>query len=233
MGETTVGERDVDEATRSRRRPTRAKRTILAVLGAAVVALVGWQVVVQSALAGVRVVYDALPVACEGGEVGLAPAIANDDLGGADGFFFDEQMHHIAIDVQPDLDCGIRVHVVNDGWATVGISEATLPGLGESVNSLVVPVSVSPNPLGGPIDREGDAVLLMDGLLVAPDTSQVLVFRVQSNPSDDDAFTECGAVTPLGPRIVVTVWSAVRQIAAPPEGDIVYASPLCSDPVSN
>ena len=60
-------------------RPVTQRRVVIiivaaVVVGAILVGVIGWQIAARSAVGGVRIVYDARPLVCEGAEVGLEPA---------------------------------------------------------------------------------------------------------------------------------------------------------------
>lgn len=202
----------------TRRRWLIAAAAALVVLA---VAAAGWQIVARSAVGSVRIAYDARPIVCEGGEATVSPDPSG--LSGPDAFAFDEETYQWSVGVVPGMTCGLRFHVVNDGTIDAAVSEVVLPGLGEEMATLMRPASVNPNGQVRLADTDGDAVFeISGGIGVAGGTSETFIVILEDEPADADLYSACGGYAPPGPKVVVGALGVTRDIAAPPEGDILY-----------
>ncbi len=232
---TITEERATAAAPEPPSRPRRRGRVVawaviasIAVL--AVVGLLVWQSLVQSALGGVRVTYDADPVRCQGAEVGLFPGITPDGEYPDDvpyELYFDEEFHRPLVDLERGMRCTLRIHVINDGWAEVRVTQLLLRHFGESSGLAVQAVGVSPNgsePLqltdsyGFP-DAIDAAFAIEGGLGVPAGFSQMFVAVFEYG--NDASMGTCGATSVNVP--VMTVEALGQSATAAPTEDQVIA----------
>lgn len=195
----------------------------------AVVGLLVWQSVVQSALSGVRVTYDADPIRCQGAEVGVYPGVADDDGDGA--LFFDEEFQQAGVELTPGMRCALRIQVVNEGWTDIEVTEVFLRFFGEGSGLAFSDVMVGPNgqarlPL---VESDGfvndiDAAFRIDGgIPVSPE--QPHVFVAVFDYAGDAQMAECSW---MGVNVPVVTFQAFGQsaTAAPrQEQAIVFHQP--------
>ena len=210
-------------ATRSRLPSERVVAITIAILF--LLAAVGagiWHLVAQSALAGVRVTYDAEPVRCQGAEVGVFPDLVPDGEYPDDypwELYFDDQFRTPLVNVAPGMTCALRIQVINDGWADATVSRIDLRFFGEIAGLAVAPVLVNPNGVGPHDTPDGsniDASFDIEGGIPVPSGATqtfTAVFEYRQNP----AMGECGATTVNVP--VVTFDSMGQARSASPSDD--------------
>ncbi len=191
------------------------------VVAAVLVVVLGWQIAARSALGGVRVVYDARPIVCEGAEVGLHPSGAADASREEDALAGDEQFYEPVVGVVPGMTCGLRLHVVNEGWSDVDVRTVALPSMGGSFLSLVKPLFVNPNGQVRLADSEDAAVFAVDGLTVPARGSQVLTVLLEADEADADSYEPCSGYRPQSPEVTLSALGVDRTVAAP-EGGVWY-----------
>jgi hypothetical protein len=198
----------------------RRRTWIAASVGAAAMLVLAWQVAALSAVGGVRVAYDAMPVVCEGAEVTLDPPVPDAQDAGQAGY--SEEFHSPVVGVMPGMTCGLRLHVINDGWTDVDLSELVLPGMQEEFASPVRPRIVTPNGQVRLPDRDDAAAFDIEGLPLPAGTRQTLTVILDTDEADVDLYGPCSGVTPRGPQVVVSALGTVRAVDAPAEADVSY-----------
>ena len=198
---------------------SRLGRTLLvaAVVAAAVAAsaVVGWWVVAQSTLERVRIVYDAVPVRCDGTTVGVTPAIEESDETP-----FDEEFHSPVVDVADGMSCAIRLHVVNESGEDVQVERVGMPGAAESMADSVVPAFVNPNGQRRVADAEEAAEFLIEGVSVPANGSQAFLIVIESAGGDD--YDPCTSTKPRAPYVVASFAGVTKQVASADTAGIWY-----------
>ena len=191
-------------------------------VGAIAVVTAGWQIAAWSAVGGVRIVYDARPVACEGAEVTLEPPGASDDLLGDGGFAWDETFYSSVVGVEPGMTCAIRFFVVNDGWSDIDAQAVALPGMQEEYVSLVRPTMVNPNGQTRLADTDDAAVFAIEGMPVPAGAQQSFTVILEANAEDAGGYDRCSGFIPRPPRVSVSVLGVQRSVASPEASAIGY-----------
>ncbi|BDZ65610.1 hypothetical protein [Agromyces mangrovi Wang et al. 2018] len=151
----------------------------------AVVALAGWAAwaaLGASALGGVRVVYDAEPLRCDGSAVHLTSDPWN------------EEFLQPMAELTPGMSCELRVQVVNGGWVDVTVREVWLEGMG-SGNLLGLRVDhVNPNgpePLSQADETFDAGFEILGGLVVPAGMSQAYTAAIRYDGGAE--MVECGS----------------------------------------
>ena len=188
------------------------------VVGVVVVGFVAWLVAIQVLLGSVRIAYDAEPVRCDGAEVGLYPGYDEDDPGQS--LYFDEQFHDPLVELSPGGVCGIRMHVVNDGWADVVVEKVGMPMMDQTLSGPLDAVMVNPNGQTRLPDTENSAAeFLLEGPIVVPAGATQSFVVVVEDSGDYAALGECTFVRTPGPYAVLTAATFTRQVdSAPTDG---------------
>jgi hypothetical protein len=162
------------------RRPARLV-AVVAVTGTVVVLLAGWWWYAGQQRALLTIGFDAVPIECSTGNVTV------EDLEFTLGGF--EPYYVTMIEASADLDCHLRVHVVNDGRFTARIREIEIPyygpGTGASIHaSGLSPLGVEPlaETPGEPMLPARDALYAVDYPL-EPGGRLLLTIGLRHNPA--------------------------------------------------
>lgn len=210
---------------RGRRSAPRRRAALLALGVLAAVAVVGvvtWQILAQTALAGVRVVFDADPVRCEGASVGTmpeAPVVA--DGAYRDDVYFDEEFYEPRVDIAEGMRCALRVHVFNDGWADVAVEAVGVPGMAEGMAWPLRVSHVNPNGQTRLADVDDAARFAIEGTSVPRGERQAFLIIVEDT-GERVAMEECSSFWPLHPYVVAAAGGATREIAPADGAGIWY-----------
>ncbi len=207
-------------------RPVTQRRVVIivaaVVVGAILVGVIGWQIAARSAVGGVRIVYDARPLVCEGAEVGLEPADSSDEYVGENGFAVDEQFYAPVVGVVPGMTCALRLHVVNDGWSDVEVRTVGLPSMDESRLSLVRPMFVNPNGQERLADTEGAAVFAIEGMTIPAHGSQAFTVMLEADEADADSYEPCSGELPRSPEVTIAALGVDQTVASPADFGVWY-----------
>ena len=169
-----------------------------------------------------RIVYDARPVVCEGAEVGLEPAGSSDEFVGGNGFAGDEVFYAPVVGVVAGMSCGLRLHVVNDGWSDVEVRTVELPSMDESHLSLVRPIFVNPNGQARLADTEDAAVFAIEGMTIPARGSQAFTVMLEVDEADSDSYEPCSGSSPRSPEVTVAALGVDQTVASPADFDLWY-----------
>ncbi|MDJ1114114.1 hypothetical protein [Microbacterium dauci] len=194
----------------------RVRITMLALLGAAVVALAAWQVVAHGSLSAVRIAVDAAPVQCDGAEVGLYPGITDDP--------FQDDVQQPLIVLEDGMRCSIRFAVVNDGWVDAAIEVAGLPMLADDMAWPLTAVMVNPNGQTRLPDNESAAEFAIEGLHVLPTERLGFTAIVDYDAAKTENVAQCTRFSAEPIYVRVNVLGVTRDIRAAPETPVWYAS---------
>ncbi len=159
-----------------------------------------WRAVTVSALDGVTIEYDSRPVECSGTEVGDTDAA---------------QLSYFAPVVVLDegMECVLRFHVANDGWATVQVDSVTLAMLG-SDNVLGLEAHfVNPNGPDG-VDVEGGRTFALDFSPVQVLSGESTTFEAWFGYGGGAVLAECASQGTNIPRVTVSVPGASAEVAS-------------------
>lgn len=208
-------------------RPTR--RSLVAVGIVVLVGLVagiGWWAASATALNGVRVVYDAAPLRCDGAEVGAMPGLSDEDM------LFDEQFHTPYVALTPGMQCGLRFHVLNEGWTDVAVDRITLMLFGADAGLELSDVFVNPNGHERVPSADGgelDAHLAVAELAIPAGGAQALtaVFSYAGSTR----IAECTSIWLNVPVVTVAALGAARDVQPPAEAVIGFHQPARECPV--
>jgi|GEM_PF-1167610 len=186
--------------------------TVLAVVG-----VVTWQILAQTALGGVRVVFDVDPVRCEGATVGTmpdTPVLA--DGAYRDDVYFDEEFYEPRVDITEGMRCALRLHVFNDGWADVAVEAVGVPGMAERMAWPLRVSHVNPNGQTQLADVDDAARFEIEGISIPRGERQTFLVIVEYS-GDRTTMEECSSFWPLPPHVVAAAGGATR-VVAPADG---------------
>lgn len=189
--------------------PARPRRRWPVVLGCALLALAlvawaTWSGVSSAAVGGVRVTYDAQPLACEGSELGTMPDAAN------------PAFLQPAVALTPGMRCELKIQVVNDGRSDVTVTDVALLGLGNGNPLGIEAVLVNPNgQLRIPNDR-GAAIFEIEGGITVP-AGTTATFTAVLDYDGGAEMVECSAQGMNIPAVTVTSLGATREVQPPAE----------------
>lgn len=139
------------------KRTRRLGRRAIAGLALAALVLVGWAAwarVSATAVGGVRVIYDAQPIVCEGSEVGVRPSAENPEL------------LQPVVSLADGMRCELRIQVVNDSWSEVTVTTVGLEGLSSPNPLALEPAFVNPNGQERTDDRQTAFFEITGGIVV-------------------------------------------------------------------
>lgn len=190
--------------------PRRHSRSIGAIVatviaGLGLLALAGWGIwtsVASTAVEGVRVVYDAQPVVCEGAEVGTTSDPESIEF-----------LQPI-IDLTPAMTCQLRIQVVNDGWSDVTVTTVGLRNMNVGNPLGIEAMFVNPNGqemLDNPENVDALFDLAGDGIVVAPD--EIVTFTAFFGYEGDAQMEQCSSTGWNPPFVTVTAPGATRDVS--------------------
>ncbi|WP_405374512.1 MULTISPECIES: hypothetical protein [unclassified Microbacterium] len=216
--------------------PVRRRRRRVALIGAIIVvaALTGlavWQVVAQTAVGGIRIVYDAAPVRCVGGAVSTDPGVdapvSPDDPD--PGVYFDDEFQNLRVDLVGGVTCGIRMHVTNDGWTDVEITTIGVPGMAADALWPVRAVMVTPNGQTRLDDADRDARFSIEGISVAAGERASFTVIVEYDGSKSANMSSCSSWTPAAPYALVSAAGVEKTVMSPEEFTVQYRAGTADD----
>lgn len=214
----------VGGAEPSNRRPARRVVrgvALVAVIGV-VVGLLTWQILAQTALGGVRMVFDAAPVRCENGSVGLTPDPPEIAEGAfREDVYFDDAFYEPVVDIGEGTRCALRLQVINHGWADVEVTTIGVPGMAQRMEWPVVARHANPNGQNRLPDREDSAEFAIEGIAVPSGATQIFTVIVEYAGAEG-TMTQCSSFRPMPPYAEIAAGGMTARVAPGGEVGIWY-----------
>lgn len=179
----------------------------------AVVGVVTWQILAQTAVGGVRVVFDADPVRCEGATVSTTPdppAVLAGEY--REDVYFDDEFYEPRVEITDGMSCVLRLQVFNDGWAEVAVDAVGIPGMADRMLWPLQVSHVNPNGQAQLPDVEDAAQFEIEGMSIPSGGRQAFLVIVEYT-GDRTTMSECSSFRPRPPYIVAAAGGATRAVA--------------------